>query len=78
MTADASGFIALALEGMAGTSQDLPADETAVMAVSRKGRSPRGQVARLSSINRAQPNLVRPVHPTLDVDQTDQTTKVPG
>ena len=34
----------------------------------RKGRSPRGQVARLSSINRVQPNLVRPVHPTLDVD----------
>jgi hypothetical protein len=27
MTADASGFIALTLEGMAGTSQDLPAAE---------------------------------------------------
>jgi hypothetical protein len=33
VTADASGFIALVLEGMAGTSQDLPAAETAVMAV---------------------------------------------
>jgi hypothetical protein len=30
VTADASGFIALTPEGMAGTSQDLPAPETAV------------------------------------------------
>ena len=35
VTADASGFIALTPEGMAGTSQDLPAAETAVMAVAQ-------------------------------------------
>ena len=35
MTADASDFIALTPEGMAGTSQDLPAAETAVMAVAQ-------------------------------------------
>ena len=29
MTADASGFVALTLEGMAGTLQDLPAAEAA-------------------------------------------------
>jgi hypothetical protein len=34
MAADASGFAALAPEGRAGTSQELPAAETAVMAVS--------------------------------------------
>ena len=35
VTADAYGFIALTPEGMAGTSQDLPAAETAVMAVAQ-------------------------------------------
>ena len=32
VTADASGFVALTPEGMAGTSQDLPAAETAAAA----------------------------------------------
>jgi len=35
VTADASGFVALTPEGMAGTSRDLPAAETAVMAVAQ-------------------------------------------
>jgi hypothetical protein len=33
VTADASGFVALTQEGMAGTSQDLPAAEAAAAGV---------------------------------------------
>lgn len=36
VTADASGFIALTPEGVAGTSQHPPAAETAVMAVAAR------------------------------------------